>query len=172
MESGYSCGRLLAVAVCGCWGVVSTPSKARSASVLSMFLLPPHPKSRSPWLSLCMLTSPVVCGLLSLAWEPAGKIKSALQEGIKQPHTTFGVSPWARTGGSPCHDVRGCERPLSSVSLATPWPLWLCRSWCQALGAGMRSPFPPSRTAGIWVGQELPHVSCPGRFPLHPLSRW
>lgn len=72
-----------------CWpllfmdvGVVFTPSKTRSASVLSVFfLLPPHPKSRRPWLSLCRLRSLVVCGLLSPAWEPAGKSNQGCRKG-------------------------------------------------------------------------------------------
>lgn len=30
--------------------------------------------------------------------------------------------------------------PRCPVALASPWPLWLCRSRCWALGAGMKSP--------------------------------
>lgn len=62
-------------------GGVSNPHRTRSASVLGMVLLPPHPKFRSPWLSPCTQRGLVVCGLLSPTWEAAGKSNQGCGKG-------------------------------------------------------------------------------------------
>lgn len=89
------------------------------------------------------------------------KIKSGLQEGIKQPHATFGLL----LGGVSLGQDRGISLPQGEQGVSPLPPVsrglgqssapWLCRSCCRAWGAGMRS---PSWLAGIWAGQELPAV--------------
>lgn len=64
-------------------------------------------------------------------------------------------------------------QPLASGGPGQPLALWLCRSWCWALGAGMRSPSRIALGFGLSGSCGVCHaLVLPGWVILHPLSRW
>lgn len=106
MEGGHPCGRLLATVVYGCWGGLHP--KQDSFCISPGHISPPSPSQ---------IQEPVAgsvhaeesCGLWSAvpSLGTSRKIKSGLQEGIKRPHTTFGLL----LGGVSLGQDRGISLP-------------------------------------------------------------